>query len=65
MRLMLRWTLLSLPALLAASSPSAGQTDGQPVLRKVTVGDGVELHYPRSRVSFRPGPELPGGSALP
>src|SRR5262245_61388658 len=45
MRLMLRWTLLSLPALLAASSPSAGQTDGPPELRKVTVGDGVELHY--------------------
>src|SRR5262245_2805333 len=45
MRLMLRWTVLSLPALLAMSSPSAGQTDGPPELRKVTVGDGVELHY--------------------
>jgi len=45
MRLMLRWTLLSLPALLGAPSPSAGQTDGPPELRKVTVGDGVELHY--------------------
>src|SRR5262245_1821401 len=45
MRPMLRWTLLSLPALLAASSSSAGQTEGPLGLRKVIVGDGVELHY--------------------
>src|SRR5262245_25518102 len=45
MRLMLRWTLLTLPGLLATSSLSAGQKDGPSELRKVTVGDGVELHY--------------------
>jgi pimeloyl-ACP methyl ester carboxylesterase len=45
MRPILRWILLSVGVLLATASVSAGQKDGTPILGKVAVGDGVELHY--------------------
>jgi pimeloyl-ACP methyl ester carboxylesterase len=45
MRQTLRRGLLVVPALLAAAPPSPGQEGGPPTLRKVAVGDGVELHY--------------------
>jgi pimeloyl-ACP methyl ester carboxylesterase len=45
MRRLLQRTLPIVPALLAAASLSAGQEAAPPGLRKVAVGDGVELHY--------------------
>jgi non-heme chloroperoxidase len=46
MHQMLRWRFLVVPALLVATALlSAAPVDGPPVLQKVAVGDGVELHY--------------------
>jgi pimeloyl-ACP methyl ester carboxylesterase len=45
MRQILDWTFLAISAFLAAAPLSAGQKDGLPELRRVAVGDGVELHY--------------------
>src|SRR5262245_46888036 len=44
MHQVLRWTILTAPALLAVASLPAGEKDEPPGLRKVSVG-GVELHY--------------------
>jgi pimeloyl-ACP methyl ester carboxylesterase len=45
MHKILQWTLLTLPALLAATWLSAGQDGRPPAMQKVVVSDGVELHY--------------------